>query len=217
MLRTIILDFDGTLADTLPLCYYSFQNVFQEFDNRILTGSDILSMFGPSEVGIIHSNLLSHDKEAAVEKYYKWYKEKHHEYVDKNIEIANLLLGLKRKGFQLAIVTGKARRSLDISLEALELDSLFDYIITGDDVIKPKPNPEGIFHVLNALNITKEQAVFIDDSDADILVGKQAGVLTIGVQWLPNYQSPEFSVQPDYFIESIQDFVLLLDTELTTV
>ncbi|HEK9100727.1 HAD family hydrolase [Bacillus pfraonensis] len=217
MLRTIILDFDGTLADTLPLCYYSFQNVFQEFDNKILTDSDILSMFGPSEVGIIHSNLLSHNKEAAVEKYYKWYKEKHHEYVDKNIEIANLLLDLKRKGFQLAIVTGKARRSLDISLEALELDSLFDYIITGDDVIKPKPNPEGIFHVLNALNITKEQAVFIGDSDADILAGKQAGVLTIGVQWLSNYQSPEFSVQPDYFIESIQDFVPLLDTKLTTV
>ncbi|KEK24584.1 HAD family hydrolase [Bacillus gaemokensis] len=217
MLRTIILDFDGTLADTLPLCYYSFQNVFQEFDNQTLTESDILSMFGPSEVGIIHSNLISHNKEAATEKYYKWYTEKHHEYVDKNMEIANLLIDLKKRGFQLAIVTGKARRSLDISLETLELSTLFDCMITGDDVINPKPDPEGISHILKALNITKEQALFIGDSDADILAGKQAGVLTIGVQWLRNYQSPDFSIQPDYLIKSITDFVSLLDTELTTV
>ncbi|WP_459503322.1 HAD family hydrolase [Bacillus sp. C1] len=215
MVRTIIFDFDGTLADTLPLCYYSFQNVFQEFDNKALTDSDIRSMFGPSEVGIIHSNLISSDKEAAVEKYYKWYKEKHHEYVDTNIEISNLLLDLKKKGFQLAIVTGKARKSLDISLEALKLNSLFDCIITGDDVIKPKPDPEGIFHILNALNITKEQALFIGDSDADILTGKNVGVFTVGVQWLPNYQSPVFSVQPDYFINNIHDFIPLLASKLT--
>lgn len=212
MLRTIIFDFDGTLADTLPLCYYSFQNVFWQFDNKEITEAEILSMFGPSEVGIIHENLLSEEKEVAVERYYECYEEKHHDYVEGSHEIVNLLIHLKKQGFQLAIVTGKARRSLDISLKALRLVSFFDCIVAGDDVMKPKPDPEGILLVLNTLHVNANEAIFIGDSDADILAGKQADVRTIGVQWLPNYQSATFTVQPDYFIEKTDDFLISLNT-----
>ncbi len=53
---------------------------------------------------------------------------------------------------------------------------------------------------------------FIGDSDADILAGKQADVRTIGVQWLPNYQSVTFTVQPDYFIKKTDDFLISLNT-----
>lgn len=42
----------------------------------------------------------------------------------------------------LGIVTGKARRSLDISLQVLQMEKLFDVIITGDDVEQPKPHPD---------------------------------------------------------------------------
>ena len=48
---TIIFDFDGTLANTLPLIYDSFQKLFQKYDNRLITPEEIRSMFGPTEAG----------------------------------------------------------------------------------------------------------------------------------------------------------------------
>jgi pyrophosphatase PpaX len=103
-------------------------------------------------------------------------------------------------------VTGKARRSLDISLDCLGLKNFFDVIVTGDDVEHPKPHPEGINKVLKNLNVSHKEAVFLGDSDADIMAGKQANVHTIGVHWLPNYHTIEFSVQPDEVYSNINEF-----------
>lgn len=205
-MKAIIFDFDGTLANTLPICYYSFQSVFKEFDNKELSSEEIKAMFGPSETGIIRENLINNNKEKAIEKYYESYLEKHHHFVESNIEIVDLLTYIKGLGIKLGIVTGKAKRSLDISLKALQMEELFDVIITGDDVQFPKPHPEGVNKALSILNVQKEEAVFIGDSEADILAGVQAGIVTIGVQWLDNYQADDFITKPNHIFTKIMDF-----------
>ncbi|MBS4220522.1 HAD family hydrolase [Bacillus sp. FJAT-49711] len=211
MIKAIIFDFDGTLADTLPVCFYAFQAVFKEFDNLEVTSDDIKAMFGPSETGIIKENLRDSNYDKAIELYYEKYIEKHQELVQYNEEIDNLLLLLKREGYKLGIVTGKASRSLLISLDCLNMNNLFDVIITGDDVEKPKPHPEGINKALEQLNIKNTEAVFLGDSDADILAGKRSNVHTIGVKWLPNYQTLEFSVQPDQMFYTVNEFIQSLE------
>jgi pyrophosphatase PpaX len=70
-IKAIIFDFDGTLADTLPVCFSAFQAVFRKFDNRELTPEEIKAMFGPSETGIIRRNLINTDHENAIELYMK--------------------------------------------------------------------------------------------------------------------------------------------------
>ncbi|MCS0543683.1 hypothetical protein NXY55_27300, partial [Aeromonas veronii] len=50
-------------------------------------------------------------------------------------------------------------------------------------------------------------AIFLGDSDADILAGKEANVHTIGVHWLSNYQTLEFSVQPDEKLSNVNEFI----------
>jgi pyrophosphatase PpaX len=191
----------------LPVCFYAFKAVFKEFDNIEVTSDEIKAMFGPSETGIIKENLKNSNQDKAIELYYEKYNEKHQELVLDNVEINDLLLLLKKEGYKLGIVTGKASRSLLISLERLSMNDLFDVIITGDDVNKPKPHPEGVNKALAQLNIKNTDAVFLGDSDADILAGKQANVHTIAVQWLPNYQTLEFSVQADQMFSSVDEFV----------
>jgi pyrophosphatase PpaX len=210
-IKAVIFDFDGTLADTLPVCFYAFQEVFKRFDNLDVSDEEIKAMFGPSETGIIRGNLLNGNHDQAIELYYQKYSDKHGDLVQENEEIRDLLQILKNKDYKLGIVTGKARRSLDISLDCLNMKGLFDVIITGDDVTMPKPHPEGIMKALELLGVQNNEAIFIGDSDADILAGLQAEVQTFGVQWLPNYQTLEFSSQPNQIYRSINDFLLILE------
>lgn len=205
-MRAIIFDFDGTLANTLPVCYYAFQSVFKKFDNREITPSEILVMFGPSEVGIIRENLLSPHKEEAIEYFYQQYSQFHQDLVEVNQDIHGLVTSLRGTDIKLGIFTGKAKRSLAISLELLHMEGLFDVIITGDDVHNPKPDPEGLLKALALLEVESSEAIFVGDSDADVIAGKQSGVFTIGVQWLPEYQSATFSEQPNLLINSVMEF-----------
>lgn len=211
-IKTIIFDFDGTLANTLPVCDFSFQHVFKEFDQRELSSLEIRAMFGPSETGIIRKNLLHGNTDEAIELYYAKYLEQHAQLVEHNHEIHELLMYLREKGIKLGIVTGKARRSLDISLKALQMEHFFDAIITGDDVTHPKPDPEGLFKALAMLHVNPQEAMFIGDSDADIQAGIQANVFTVGVQWLPDYQAAEFAVAPNSSYQTVAEFMESLET-----
>jgi pyrophosphatase PpaX len=214
VIKAVIFDFDGTLADTLPVCFLAFQAVFREFDNRDITSDEIKAMFGPAETGIIRKNLNNKNYDKAIELYYEIYGDQHRNIVQDNEEITALLNRLKTNGYKLGIVTGKARRSLDISIDCLGLNNFFDVLITGEDVEFPKPHPEGIFKALEQLNVSHREAVFLGDSDADIMAGKQANVYTIGVQWLPNYQTMEFSVQPDEVYSNINEFLPFLSESM---
>jgi pyrophosphatase PpaX len=215
IIKAIIFDFDGTLANTLPICYYAFQKVFEVYDHKDLSKDEIKAMFGPSETGIIRENLTNINKDKAIELFYTIYSTNHQQLVKPNNEINKLIEYLKDKGMKLGIVTGKARRSLDISLNALQMDNLFDVIITGDDVTKPKPHPEGIIKALSLLGVKNTEAMFIGDSDADIQAGKQANVYPVGVQWLPEYQTLEFKVEPDSTFYSVTEFINFIKVGVT--
>jgi pyrophosphatase PpaX len=206
--QTILFDFDGTLADTLPICFYSFQKIFKKYDDKDLDKQDILTMFGPSEIGIINQNLSNNQYvEQAIEDYYYFYNMGHSELVKHNEEILNMITELKRKGTLLGIVTGKARRSYEISINHLFASDPFEVSITGDDVINPKPHPEGVTKAIKLLDSTVDETLFIGDSDADIKAGIDAGVTTVGVNWLDNSHGSSFLHRPDYEFASIEDFL----------
>ena len=212
-IKGIIFDFDGTIADTLPICLHSFRRVFHEFDGRSLTDHEITAMFGPSEVGIIEQNLRRKEfVPQAIEAYYAHYRNEHHRFAAPDARIHELLGRLKSRGLKLGIYTGKARRSYEISCRHLNLDSFFDAAVTGDDVARPKPDPEGLVKALAWLQLRPDEAVYVGDSDADIEAGIRAGMGTIGVNWFKAAADAKFAVQPDHIVSDIEDFMKVMDS-----
>ncbi|WP_158734696.1 HAD family hydrolase [Alteribacillus sp. YIM 98480] len=196
-MKAIIFDFDGTLANTLPVNYAGFKHVFQEFDNKSLSDEEVKNLFGPPEPEIIKKHLNSDQVEKAIEYYYKVYETHHSHLVNRNKDIEDMLFKLKNHRMKLGVVTGKSSRSFETSLEILKMTSLFDVMITGDDTEYDKPNPEGIFKALSKMDMKSDQSMYIGDSDGDIHAGRRANVTTAGAKWLPEYQSSEYTTEPD--------------------
>ncbi|MFK7695367.1 HAD family hydrolase [Paenibacillus sp. HJGM_3] len=205
-LTTLLFDFDGTIADTLPVCFHALRGVFLEYDGIHLDNEAIVALFGPTEPDIIRINLKRNaEAERAVERFYALYDTHHPELVPVSDSIASMLSDLKRQGYKLGIVTGKGSHSLAISLRHLGLSGLFDVEISGDDVTVPKPHPEGVLLAMSRLQSTPEETVFLGDSIADVRAGKAAGVPTIAVQWFDHVQTRAFEVEPDrLFTDPVQ-------------
>jgi len=61
-------------------------------------------------------------------------------------------------------------------IEIFGLDKWFDIIVCALDVCNPKPDPEGVFKILNRLEITRDRAIYIGDSVVDEMVASRAGL-----------------------------------------
>ena len=111
-----------------------------------------LANFQVDEQGIIQKNIKnSDDTQQAIDLYYDTYGRRHDELVKSDEQISKLLSLLADHGKRIAVVTGKGRRSYELSVERLKMKAYIDDAITGDEVARAKPDGEGILKVLDCL------------------------------------------------------------------
>lgn len=103
--------------------------------------------------------------------------------------IKDVLLELRKAGCLTAVVSNKA----DFAVQDLckdYFDNLFDFAIGEREDIKKKPAPDSVFEVLSKLNVEKDNAVYIGDSDVDFATSVNAGMDVIMVGW--GFRDEEF-------------------------
>ncbi|WP_312117808.1 HAD hydrolase-like protein [Brevibacillus reuszeri] len=76
-MRTILFDFDGTVADTLPLIFTAFRSTFQRHLNQHFSDEQIVALFGPTETEMIKKQLPIHEHEAALTHFFDVYTNEH--------------------------------------------------------------------------------------------------------------------------------------------
>lgn len=95
-------------------------------------------------------------------------------------DAVRLLRELRGRGYVLGIVTGSRRGSIAPLEDAGALD-LFDAVITGEQVERRKPDPEGLLMCVDALGVAPEDAVYVGDTPLDIQAARAAGMGAVGV------------------------------------
>jgi putative hydrolase of the HAD superfamily len=94
--------------------------------------------------------------------------------------IFDVLEGLKKAGFKLAVVTDAENGDAMHRLHKTGLVDYFDVIISADMTGKRKPDPDSIALALEKLDVKPEEAVIVGDSlRRDIEAGKKLGMLTV--------------------------------------
>jgi HAD superfamily hydrolase (TIGR01509 family) len=162
---------------------------------------------GPTELVAIERNLTNREHiAAATEAFLAEYEAAHEAMVERNEDIVEILRELRASGKGLALFTGKSRKTLDISLTKLNWQVPFDYIVTGDDIIQPKPSPEGIEQILGAMKWHREETVFVGDSLDDQLAGRDAGILTIAAGWMNMKQDSHEHIPSERVFEQLSSF-----------
>ena len=111
-----------------------------------------------------------------------------------------LLQRLSDYNVQLAILTGKDSYRTGKILDYFGITHFFDYVLASDQLNYPKPNPEGMFRILNTLDSAPQEAVMIGDAVSDILCAQQALVIAVGVTWGIKPERIQTLCQPDYLV-----------------
>jgi HAD superfamily hydrolase (TIGR01509 family) len=106
------------------------------------------------------------------------------------------LESLKEKGILRAINTNRTT-SMKYIMERFNLWPYFEMVVTALDVKNPKPHPESIEKIIQELNINKEEAVFVGDSDVDQQTAKSSGIKFIAYK--------NRNIQNDAYIEDHLD------------
>jgi phosphoglycolate phosphatase-like HAD superfamily hydrolase len=188
----LLMDLDGTLADTLPHLFATFRHAVEHFVTRTPTDAEIVSTFGPPERDCIldllyqcndkRQTIVPDDLDRAVRRFHDYY-EMRHDAVRVFPGIPDLVHFASTRHWQIGVQTGKSRRSAVFTLERLRLRREVECLITGDDVASPKPDPEGVRKALGEFGIEAGDLLVVGDTPADIQAGKAAGAKTAATLW----------------------------------
>ncbi len=179
-LRAVIFDLDGTLTDTLPLCYAAFAHAFEKFGLGSKTDPQIHALFGPSEEGII-KRLVPDQWQACYEVYLRYYEQRHDEYAEIFPGIERLLGWIEGRRLATGIVTAKGAGTAAITIRRLGLRRYFSDVEAGSPDGANKP--EGIRTMLARWGRRPAEAVYVGDSPYDMQAARQVGAVPIGAAW----------------------------------
>ncbi len=204
-LDSVIFDLDGTLGDTMPVCYAAFRAAFEEFLGRRYSDAEIRAMFGPSEEGVIR-RLVPDRWEDCLQAFYAAYEREHRQRATGFPGVETALRLLKGRGVRLGIVTGKGPGSLAISLRHLGLAGYFDACEPGSAAGAIKP--VAIHKLLAAWGVAPQHAAYVGDLPYDVRAAKEAGVVPLAAAWAPGSDAAALAAAgPQEVFATVEAFV----------
>jgi beta-phosphoglucomutase len=173
----VIFDFNGTLSDDEPVLCEIFIHLFAEHGRPISAQEYFDELAGLSDPEIVTTWLGEDhpDVRAVIAERETRYRAAAsdgstiHEHVREAVRFA-------AERVQLAICSGAARAEIEPVVEAAGLMPCFRAIVTSNDVVHGKPDPEGYEKTLALLEADPAEAVVFEDTEAGIASARAAGV-----------------------------------------
>lgn len=175
--RAVVFDLDGTLLDSLPLVLGAIAHALEPFGAR--TNGEVLSRLGGPPERFMQQLLDDVRNAPEAVRRMEAYHRAHEHLIVLFDEVIPALEQLRSRGVQLAIWTGRDRRSADGLLARHGLANLFAASVCGDDLPSHKPDPAGLREIIRRLGVQIMDTMYVGDADVDVLGGAACGVDTV--------------------------------------
>jgi HAD superfamily hydrolase (TIGR01509 family) len=203
--RALLLDLDGTIADTLPHVFDAYRHAVAPWVERPPTDAEIEATFGPSERECIALMAPGAGLDEAVRRFHSYHEAHHGRAVKVVAGIADVIDHARSLGWRVGVFTGKGRRPAEFSLVELGLWDRIEHLVSGSDVTRPKPDPEGVFLASEALGVLAGNILLAGDSPADVQAGRRAGARTAAVLWAAFRPERLREAGADFVCERVED------------
>jgi beta-phosphoglucomutase family hydrolase len=181
----IIFDCDGTIADTMPLHWDAWKTVaerhqFEFSEDRFyalggVPSRDILKMINEEQGLALDPQAITREKEEAYLPHLQTVT-----VIQPVIEVA-----LEHHGrIPMAVATGGTRKIIQQVLQHLEIEYLFDHLVTSEDVTRQKPAPDIFLRAAEIIKIAPEKCLAYEDTDLGLKAIQDAGMTGIDVRKL---------------------------------
>ena len=204
-MKLIILDFDGTLADTQGLIVQTMQQTIASLGLEPRTDEQCASMIGLPLKQAFTDLIPMTDAmgEHCVDTYRQIFNENNAAYtIPAFPNVLETLRLLSQKGYTLTIASSRSHRSLMEFVEDMDLQEVLSYVLGADDVTQAKPNPEPVLKTLEKFGCTPDEALVVGDTWYDIEMGRRAGVRTCGVTYGNGTREELIHAGADFLIDN---------------
>lgn len=188
-MKACIFDLDGTLTNTLESMTYSVNLTLEEMGLSKITKDQCRLFVGNGARVLMEKSLkAAGDTDASrieegMEIYGRIFDRNCTYHVTPYEGIPEMLKALKDKGIHLAVLSNKPDRQTVKVVKAIFGEELFDYAQGQKEGIRRKPEPDGVWYLMEQMHVSKEEFLYIGDSEVDAATGRNAGLKTIGVLW----------------------------------
>lgn len=186
MKKAIVFDLDGTLLNTLEDLADSTNYALSTCGFPVRSLGEVRRFVGNGIRTLIERAVPENAAEPKITECFNLFCEHYKQNMEnKTAEydgISEMLSALYNVGYKMAIVTNKA----DFAAQVLCGNLFGKYIKTVVGSVEDRPNkpaPDGVYYALRQMGVSKDESVFVGDSEVDILTAQNAEIDAIGVLW----------------------------------
>jgi len=180
MIKLIIFDLDGVLVDAKKIHYNTLNQALSEIDNKyIISEAEHLSLYDGLKTNQkldlltknknldkkYHDQIWNTKQKLTIEAISK---------LEKDINLINLFINLRNRGYKLACCSNSIRRSVLVMLSKIGLIEYMDLILSNEDVKNAKPHPEIYWKAMSMMDVLPEQTLIVEDSPTGLLAANRS-------------------------------------------
>lgn len=213
MLKALIFDMDGVLIDSMPFHAAAWKRAFLDLGMEI-RDEDIYAIEGSNPkngLAVLLQNARGKTENYNVEILTSIYRQEFKRIFElKAFEGIKECLELLKMRFRLSVVSGSDHVIVHNIIDQL-FPGIFEIVITGDDVINPKPCPDPFLKAVEILNIQPDECIIIENAILGVEAAKRAEIYCVAV---PTYLEASQLSRADLIVndhEKLMEYLLRLE------